>query len=358
MMDNSSQSSWPRILIVGNLGYIGPVLTRFLKASVPQSHLVGLDTGYFSGCLIDPYATYEHFLDRQIYRDVRRIDASDFPKADVVVYLAAISNDPMGNVYEVPTQQINTAAAVNLARLAKESGARSFVFASSCSVYGAGGEVPKKEGDNLQPLTAYARSKIDSEHALRPLAGPEFLVTCLRFATACGASPRLRLDLVLNDFVASALLRKEIEVLSDGMPWRPLIDVEDMCRAIGWAADRDASAGGAFLALNVGFDDWNFRIRDLAVAVSDQIKGVDVRINPHAVPDKRSYRVDFSLYRSLCPQNMNSKTLTRTILELVETIERSGFRAEDFRQSHLIRLNTLNRLRGGNRLDELLYWRD
>jgi nucleoside-diphosphate-sugar epimerase len=344
-----------RILIVGNLGYIGPVLTNHLKSVEPNNKLIGLDTGYFSGCLIDPYNSVDQQLNEQIYADVRKIDSMDLPEADVVIYLAAISNDPMGIVYEKPTSEINHKAALNLAKFYKNRGVKSFVFASSCSVYGAGGDSAKKEDDSLNPLTAYARSKIDAEKELEALGSEDFIITCLRFATACGASPRLRLDLVLNDFVASALLKKEIEILSDGMPWRPLIDVEDMCKAIVWAKDRHTDQN--FLALNIGFESWNYRIKDLAVAVSKNLKGVEVRVNPNAAPDQRSYRVDFSLYKKLAPLNQNSKSLDTTIGELIDNIRSSAFRSEDFRKSHLIRLNTLKNLRDRGRIDASLYWK-
>lgn len=347
-----------RILIVGNLGYIGPVLVKHLKTIDPTCYLIGLDTGFFAGCLIDPYISFDHQLDEQLYADVRTVDTVDLPDVDIVVYLAAISNDPMGNVYEKPTSEINYTSAIAFANFYKSRGAKSFVFASSCSVYGAGGDAPKNENDTLNPLTAYAHSKIDAEVGLKSISSKEFIITCLRFATACGSSPRLRLDLVLNDFVASALLKKRIEILSDGTPWRPLIDVEDMCKAIEWAQRRDANSTQEFLALNVGFEDWNYRIKDLALAVSKQLKGIEVRVNQNAAPDKRSYRVDFSLYKTLCPSNHPSKRLNVTITELIENITSSGFKIDDFRKSHLIRLNTLNQLRSKNIIDESLHWRN
>ena len=352
---HTPQKSRHRILIIGNLGYIGPILVKHLKAIDSNCYLIGLDTGYFAGCLIDPYVSFDQQLDKQLYGDVRSFDKNDLPDVDSVIYLAAISNDPMGNVYEKPTSDINYKSAIELANYYKTRNARSFVFASSCSVYGAGGDIAKRESDSLNPLTAYARSKIDAETDLQKAADNKFSITCLRFATACGASPRLRLDLVLNDFVASAILKKEIEILSDGMPWRPLIDVEDMCRAISWAKDR-LIENNPFLAVNVGFDSWNYRIKDLAMAVRKELKGVEVRINQNAAPDKRSYRVDFSLYRTLTPFNQQPKSLEATISELIENIKSSGFCAEDFRKSHLIRLNTLNQLRIKNRINESLFW--
>ncbi len=352
-----SISNRPHTMIVGNLGYIGPVLASRLRQENIEAPLSGFDTGYFSGCLLDPLAPADQVLDRQIYRDVRSVRAEDLAGVDRVVYLAAISNDPMGNLYEQPTEEINSTAAAQFARLAKAAGARSFVYASSCSIYGAGGSDFKTEQSPINPLTAYARSKVSCEEALQRIAGPGFVVTCLRFATACGASPRLRLDLVLNDFVASAMLTGEIKILSDGAPWRPLIDVSDMCRAISWGLERPDSNGGAFLAVNVGYNDQNYMIRDLAYAVQREISKASVNINPDAPADKRSYRVDFSLYASLNDAAGIGKPLADTVRELVASMKAADFRIAAFRTSYLIRLQALSRLRQQDRLDSTLRWR-
>lgn len=344
------------ILILGNLGYIGPVLGAHLRRQFPGARLIGYDTGYFQGCFLDPYATAERYLDQQFYGDIREEDGSCLKGVDTVVALAAISNDPMGNAYEKPTQEINADAIAAFAAKAKAAGVKHFVFASSCSVYGAGGDVAKSEQSDVNPLTAYARSKIACEKALAPLASDGFVVTCLRFATACGISPRLRLDLVLNDFVASAYLTKRIEILSDGTPWRPLIEVTDMSRAVEWATHRSAANGGAFLAVNTGTDSWNYTIKQLALAVAEHVGGVEVSINTNAAPDKRSYRVDFSLFKSLAPNHQPLKTLGQTIEELVDGFKSSGFAQVEFRKSPLIRLNTLSELKHRQLIDEDLYW--
>lgn len=345
-----------RTMIVGNLGYIGPVLTGFLRKENTDAELIGYDTGYFAGCFLDPLQPVDHLLDLQLHADVRDVRAEDLTGIDTVVYLAAISNDPMGNLYEGPTEEINSTAAARFAELAKRAGAKTFVYASSCSIYGAGGSDFKTEQSQINPLTAYARSKVSCEQALSAFADQNFTVTCLRFATACGASPRLRLDLVLNDFVASALLNNEIKILSDGAPWRPLIDVEDMCKAISWAMTRRESNGGAYLAVNVGHNDHNYTIKDLAYAVQKVLPGASVNINAAAPADKRSYRVDFSLYASLNENARIGKPLEKTVLELVESIKASDFRVSEFRSSYLIRLHALSRLRESARLDNALRW--
>jgi len=345
-----------RILVAGNLGYIGPVLTKYLKISKPQCTLVGYDTGYFSGCLTNPLETTDEFLSLQIYGDVRDVRSEQLHGIDCAIYLAAISNDPMGQRYAVATNEINNLAAVRFASLAKAAGIRSFVYASSCSIYGDGGGEIKDERSAPSPLTTYAKSKLECEVQLKALASDEFFVTCMRFATACGASPRLRLDLVLNDFVASAIVNGEIEILSDGTPWRPLIDVEEMCRALTWAMDRRDASAGHFLALNVGYNDWNFTIADLAYLVRDTMNGITVKINNSASPDRRTYKVDFSLYTSLNENSKIRKPIEMTIRELTTCIESCECKLSDFRQSHLIRLNVLNSLRNANRVDSNLRW--
>jgi nucleoside-diphosphate-sugar epimerase len=182
------------------------------------------------------------------------------------------------------------------------------------------------------------------------------VVTCLRFATACGFSPRLRLDLVLNDFAASALATGKIVVLSDGTPWRPLIHVRDMARAIDWAATREATNGANYLVLNVGADAWNYPIRELAEAVCHEINDVDFSVNPEAPADKRSYRVDFARFRDLAPDHQPQETLASTVQELLSGLQQIGFSDPDFRESRYIRLRVLSDLRKNGKLSENLSW--
>jgi nucleoside-diphosphate-sugar epimerase len=283
-----------KILVTGNLGYVGPWVVRQLRVRYPDATLVGADAGYFAHCLTAASRAPETLLDTQYYVDMRDVPADVLRNVDAVVHLAAISNDPIGNAYEDVTLDVNYRASVELARRAKNSRCHSFVFASSCSVYGSADDRPRSETSELNPLTAYARSKVLTEEGLRELAGPTFRVSCLRFATACGMSDRLRLDLVLNDFVACAIATRRITVLSDGTPWRPLINVRDMARAIEWGVARD---GDSFLAINTGSDHWNYQVHELAEAVASAVPGTLVSINREAPPDRRSYRVDFSLFK-------------------------------------------------------------
>ena len=345
-----------RILITGNMGYVGPGVVQHLRQQFPDAELLGYDMGYFAPCLTGQARLPESRLDRQLFGDVRQLPAELLDGVDAVVHLAAISNDPMGQTYEDVTMEVNHQAGIRLAKLAKAAGVGAFVFASSCSIYGAGGEGAKTETSDLNPLTAYARSKVQSEKDLAPLADDDFTVTCLRFATACGWSDRLRLDLVVNDFVAGAVAAGNITILSDGSPWRPLIHVRDMARAIEWAIGREAANGGNFLAINVGSDTWNYQVRDLAAAVAESIPGTQVEINTTAAPDKRSYRVDFNLFRQLAPDHQPQRTLPDTVAELRDGLLHMGFRDAAFRSSELMRLRVISRLRDTGQLTDELTW--
>ncbi|MFO0768088.1 MAG: SDR family oxidoreductase [Nitrospiraceae bacterium] len=225
-----------KILVTGNMGYIGSTVVRRLRQSYPSAVIFGLDMGYFANCLTASDFLPECRLDAQVFADVRTVDREMLKGVDSIVYLAAISNDPMGASFEGVTMDVNCRAAVAMAEMAKSCGAKSFVFASSCSVYGFAEEGAKTEESMVNPLTAYAKSKIEAEQELAKFAAAGFSVTCLRFSTACGMSDRLRLDLVLNDFVASALATGKITILSDGTPWRPLIHIKDMAKAIDWGS--------------------------------------------------------------------------------------------------------------------------
>lgn len=345
-----------KILITGNMGYIGPCVVSHLRSCYPDAELIGLDTGYFAGCLTSNGIFPECRVNIQHFADVRSIARNLLTGIDAVVHLAGISNDPMGKAFEDVTLDINYKASIKLAKMAKEQGVKAFVFASSCSMYGAAGDQAKTEDSELNPLTAYAKSKVYTERDLEPLAGNGFRVTSLRFSTACGMSDRLRLDLVLNDFVAAAIASKQIKILSDGTPWRPLININDMARAIAWAIGREASDGGSFLAVNIGSNDWNYQIKDLAEAVAGLIPGTEVSINKNAEPDKRSYSVNFSLFKRLAPNHQPKYDLVTTVNDLKNGLIGMGFKDENFRNSRFMRLKVLDHLRANNLLTERLEW--
>lgn len=345
-----------RILITGNMGYVGPPVVRHLRRHVPPAELIGFDNAYFAHCLTSANRLPESLINTQYFGDLRDLPASLLDGVDAVIHLGAVSNDPMGNRFEQVTEEINFRASLRLAELAVAQGVGHFAFASSCSVYGAAGASARIESDEVHPLTAYARSKIATENALAALPRGKTVTTSLRFATACGMSDRLRLDLVLNDFVACAIATGQITVLSDGTPWRPLIDVRDMARALHWAITRSSNNGGPSLVVNAGSDDWNFQVKDLANAVAAAIPGTKVHINDRAPPDKRSYRVDFGLLRRLAPEHLPNQTLSDAINALKDGLVRMGFTDQNFRSSNYMRLKVLEQHIAAGRMLPDLRW--
>jgi nucleoside-diphosphate-sugar epimerase len=345
-----------KILITGNMGYIGPVLYGHLRKAFPAAELIGFDSGYFAHCLTNASYLSECEIDRQFFGDMRHFPIEILDGVDVLIHLGAISNDPMGNKYEGVTEAINDQASKAIAAAAKQRGVKTFIFASSCSMYGQATGDARKETDSLNPLTAYARSKVAMEKELQQLADENFTVTSLRFSTACGMSSRLRLDLVVNDFVAGAITSGKITVLSDGTPWRPLVHVKDMSRAMVWGIGRKQSNGGAFLAVNVGSDVWNYQVKDLANAVARLVPGTEVSINTDAQPDKRSYRVDFSLFRKVAPDHQPLMSLDDTILELKAGLDAMKFADANFRQSNFMRLKMLESHIQSGALNNNLEW--
>lgn len=340
-----------KILMIGHRGYVGPVAARHLARALRGAEIHGIDAEWFAGSEAADFPDDAFASQRRA--DVRDLGEADFAGFDAVVALAAVSNDPIGKEFEDATAEINSAAVLKAARAAKAAGVARFVFASSCSMYGAGADGLRKETDALNPLTAYARSKVATEEGLRPLAGGGFMVTSLRFSTACGASPMLRLDLVLNDFVATALRTGRIEVLSDGSPWRPLIHVEDMARAIEWALVR---GGDDLVEVNVGSQDWTWQVGRLAQDVAAVLGDVAVEINTGAAPDRRSYRVDFSRFAALAPDHQPRKDFAQAVRELAGQVRAIDFAEKAVRESRFIRLNVLRGHVAGGRLDGALRW--
>lgn len=345
-----------KVLITGNMGYVGSILNRVLLKEYPDIKILGYDTGFFAHSLTGADFMPEKGVHIQHFGDVRDMSPGLLEGVDAVVHLAAISNDPMGKEFEEVTAAINRSASVGLAKASAKAGVKNFVFASSCSMYGQADGGARKETDPTNPLTAYARSKIGVEEDLYAADLRDMVFTSLRFATACGWSSRLRLDLVLNDFVASAVASKEISILSDGTPWRPLIDVEDMSRAIAWGITRKSKNGGAFLAVNAGSTECNYQMKDLAEAVAASIPGTSISINKNAPPDRRSYSVDFSLYRDLATNHQPKITLNQSIERLRDGLLTMNFAVKNFRQSSFMRLNSLRLHLDSRRLDRDLRW--
>lgn len=342
-----------KVLVTGNMGYVGTVLVDYLKSRYTNISIDGFDYGYFANCNTSA-APPERRLNKQIYGDIREINEQTVVGYDAVIHLAAISNDPMGKEFEKLTADVNYSSSINLAKIAKKVGVGKFIFASSCSVYGFSDGVAVNELSKLDPLTEYARSKVSTELGLNSISSADFKVINLRFATACGASPRTRLDLVFNDFVASAISIAKIEILSNGEPWRPLIHVKDMARAIDWAINSDLEENS--VSLNVGSDPWTFQIKTLSTEISKVIKGTSVFINKNANSDARSYRVSFDKFKKYAPNHQPIVNFTEAVNELAEELINNNINLVDFRNSELIRLYMLNKLKSNKILDSSLRW--
>jgi nucleoside-diphosphate-sugar epimerase len=343
-----------KILITGNLGYVGSGVVKEFRTNYPEAEIIGFDIGYFAKYITSNKISPEAYLNAQYFGDVRQFPDHLLNGVDTVVSLAAISNDPIGNKFEEVTLDINYRAVVEIAKKAKKAGVKKYIFASSCSVYGAAGNEARTENSPLNPLTAYAKSKVFSENELALLADKDFQITCHRFATACGMSERLRLDLVLNDFVACAITSGEITILSDGTPWRPLINVLDMARAIRWSHGRTNLEGGDFLIINTGSNEWNYKVIELALKIQTILPDIKVSINENAQPDKRSYKVDFGLYEKLAPNHQPVYNLEITINDLISGLNGIDFQINNFRNSEFMRLNIINQLLNDGFIDEKL----
>jgi nucleoside-diphosphate-sugar epimerase len=342
------------ILITGNLGYVGTELVKYLHINFHNSYLHGIDTGYFINCITScNINSSDIILSTQKYKDIRDINKEDLQGIDSVIHLSALSNDPIGNKFEEATKKINLEASKRIADLSVESGVKNLIFASSCSVYGAGNDRPRNEADIVNPLTAYANSKISFEQYLSQNKFKSMKITALRFATACGYSDRIRLDLVLNDFVASVITTGKINILSDGTPWRPLIDVEDMCRAIHWGLVR--SADPQFLVVNVGSNDSNYQVIDLANSVKQELGGT-VEVNSFATTDKRSYKVDFSLYNQLAKGFEIKTPLKKSINNIAKAVVLIGVERLTGIHENFIRLKTLQKWINAGLIDKDLRW--
>jgi nucleoside-diphosphate-sugar epimerase len=339
-----------RVLVTGHQGYIGSVMVPLLLETGHE--VVGLDTGLYEAC---------SFGDRRrevasVRLDLRDVEPRHLEGFEAVIHLAALSNDPLGDLDPQLTYDINHGASVRLARAARRAGVERFLFASSCSLYGAsGGSTPLTEEAPFNPVTPYGESKVLVEQDVSTLATDGFSPVFFRNATAYGVSPCLRVDIMVNNLVGYAVTTGEVLIKSDGSPWRPLVHVEDICRAFvaTLQADRQPTHNQAF---NVGLSDENFRVREVADMVEAVVTGSQVEYAAGASADARDYRVDFSKIQRVLPEFRPRWTVRKGVEELYEAYRRFDMTADEFLGGRYVRLAEIKRLQGQARLNDQLRW--
>jgi nucleoside-diphosphate-sugar epimerase len=323
-----------KVFVTGHKGYIGVHLVDLLKQT---AHTVtGCDIGLFDGCAWEDIVP----ADRELVKDVRDVTVNDVSGHDCIMHLAAISNDPMGEINAAATYAINRDASIQIARRAKQAGVPRYLFAASCSVYGAGQKLDLDENDPLNPLTAYAKSKIETEQAVSALADDNFTPAYLRNATAYGHSPMLRIDLVVNNLLACAVATGEIRIMSDGFPWRPLVHCRDIARA--FVAFMEAPKERINnRAINVGGNSENYQVRDVGDLVKMLIPNAKITYTGEIGADPRNYRVKFDLLNRLLPEFKLQYNLTSGMEELHRKLVDHGFNKRDWDGDQFVRLRML-----------------
>lgn len=339
------------ILVTGNTGYIGPVMTKILQQK--SYKIVGLDLKYYDGCKFLPQEQ-EYLPIKQIVKDIRDVNGSDLEGITSIIHLAGLSNDPLGEINPSLTHEINYMASIRLAELAKKMDIERFIFASSCSLYGiAQNNKSLTEEGELNPITAYAKTKVAVEHEISRMADNNFHPVFMRNSTVYGVSPNLRLDLVVNNLVASAYLTGKVTVLSDGTPWRPIIHVEDFCNAFLAALESpiDNIHNQAF---NVGINEENYRVIDIANMVAEIVPNCRVEVLNETGLDERTYRVDFSKIKETL-QNFQPKwNLRDGIIELYNKFKEFNLTPDEFKSSKYFRVRWLRQLIDNKLLDSNL----
>ncbi|WP_432797437.1 NAD-dependent epimerase/dehydratase family protein [Poriferisphaera sp. WC338] len=328
-----------KVFVTGHLGYIGVHLVELLKDAGHE--VTGCDLALFEGCEWEPFVRPDH----EHIKDVREITVDDLRGHDCVMHLAAISNDPMGDLNPEITLGVNRDASIEIAKKAKEAGVGRYLFSGSCSVYGKGEKLDLEENDGLHPLTAYAKSKIDTETEVSKLADDTFSPAYLRNATAYGHSPMLRIDLVVNNLLGSALAFNQIRIQSDGSPWRPLVHCRDIARAFCafLEAPRECIHNKA---VNIGGNTENYQVKDVADYVGELIPSADIVFTGEVGNDPRNYRVKFDLLNELLPDFKLQYTLKSGMEELFAKMKEHGFSEKDFESDQFVRLRTLKHRMG------------
>jgi len=340
-----------KIIVTGHNGYIGTHLTRLLREK--EFKVVGIDTNYFDKeC---EYYSYQP-IDYEIIKDIRLIGEKDIYGAYAICHLAALSNDPMGAVNEQLTYDINHKASVRLAELAKKCGVEKFIYSSSCSLYGiADGDKALDESAKFRPVTAYAKSKVYTERDIIPLADNNFSVTFLRNATAYGISPKLRVDLVVNNLIGWAITTGEIKIMSDGSPWRPLIHAEDIARAFIAVieAPKEIVNGQAF---NTGQNEENYQVKDIAEMIGKIVPNCKIVISGEHGSDSRSYKVNFDKIKNTLPNFNPLWNLEEGIKQTYSSYKSLGMDYYKFNARYFIRLKQLNFLQENKKINTELLW--
>lgn len=338
-----------RVMVTGSDGYIGSELTHVLQKK--GHHVIGLDTRFYRNC----YFGGRRILPTILHRDVRKVEEKDLKHVGAIIHLAALSNDPMGALNPTLTDEINHRASVRLAMLAKRAGVKRFIFSSSCSIYGiAQGTVD--ETSPVNPLTAYARSKIDTEKALKKLADDTFCVCLLRNSTVYGYSPKFRYDLVINNMVANAVTTGEIRIMSDGTPWRPLIDVRDLSRIFAaFLSTPSAKVNGE--VFNIGFNTNNIQVKAIADETKKQLPRCSVVYTGEHGKDSRSYKVSFDKFQKTFPRIRQQWPMEKSIRDLITRMKKYRLDKRALDSGVFTRINTLESLMQSKKLTSALYWR-